>query len=397
MASHRAGAWLSIIGLGEDGLAGLPLTSRQALDAADIVFGGPRHLALANVGDRGRAWPVPFDVSPVLAMKGRSVAVLASGDPFWFGAGSSLVQHLEAAEWMAYPAPSTFSLAAARLGWRLEETACLGLHAAPFDRLVPILSRGARLICLVRDGGAALALCRWLAERGWGTTAVTALSAVGGPNERIVSSTAADGFSDQVPGPVAIALEADGRHGLPRSSGLPDDLFVHDGQLTKRPVRALALSALAPRPGERLWDVGAGAGSISIEWALAGGEAIAVEQQPARAANIRANAEAFGVAHRISLVEGRAPEALARLDPPDAVFAGGGLNDASFAVLWSLIPSGTRLVAHAVSLETQALLMQLHGRLGGALDRFEFSHAEPLGSMRSWRSARPIVQWTACK
>ncbi|MEQ1696542.1 MAG: precorrin-6y C5,15-methyltransferase (decarboxylating) subunit CbiE [Hyphomicrobiaceae bacterium] len=389
--------WLSIIGIGEDGLAGLSLASRKALDAAEIVFGGPRHLALAAVGARGRSWPVPFDVTPVMAERGRAVAVLASGDPFWFGAGGSIVGHLPAGEWTTYPAPSTFSHAAARLGWRLEETHCCGLHAAPFERLVPVLSRGAKVLCLVRDGDAAAALCSWLTAQGWGKTAIIALSSLGGPNEALERATASQGVRDTTGALFIVGLEPEGRQGIPRSSGLPDGAFIHDGQITKQPVRALALSALEPRPGERLWDVGAGSGTISVEWALAGGVATAIEQHAARAANIRANAKAFGLAHKITIVEGIVPEALAILDVPDAVFVGGGLTARSFETIWSRLPAGTRFVAHAVSLETQGLLTDLHGRYAGDLHRFDISHAQPLGRMRSWQAARPIVQWSARK
>ena len=397
MGNSADSPWLTIIGINEDGLAGLSIASRKALDAAAVVFGGSRHLALADLKDRGRPWPVPFDIAPVLAEKGRSVVVLASGDPFWFGAGSPIVQHLDASEWVAHPAPSTFSLIASRLGWRLEDVACLGLHAAPFERLVPILTPGKRIICLVRDAEAVHLLCSWLQKHGWGETAITALSAVGGPNERTVYVTATSGFPTTITAPVAVALEPIGGRGLGRASGLADDLFAHDGQITKRPIRALALSALAPRPGEHLWDIGAGSGSISVEWALTGGSATAIEQNPARAENILTNVERFGLAHRIAIVATAAPIGLKNLPRPDAVFFGGGLNNDSFEALWSLIPTGARLVAHAVSLETQALVSELHGRLGGDLDRFEISHAQPLGRMRSWQPTRPIVQWTCVR
>lgn len=397
MSESPVGQWLSIIGIGEDGLSGLTLASRNALDAAELVFGGARHLELAFAGERGRPWPVPFDTAPVLAMRGRKVAVLASGDPFWFGAGGSLAGHLTSGEWVAYPVPSTFSLAAARLGWRLEDTVCLGLHAAPFERLVPVLSRGVRVICLLRDGEAVGSLCQWLDRYGWGETSMTALSALGGPNESILSFTANAGSAPRCEAPAAVALEAKGRNGLPRAGGLSDDLFIHDGQITKRHSRALALSALAPRPREVLWDIGAGSGSISVEWALSGGVAVAVEQQCARAANIRDNAAAFGLTHRISVVEGSSPQMLAGLPLPDAIFVGGGLTAEHFQAIWALMRTGTRFVAHAVALETQALVSDLHARHGGDLIRFEVSHAEPLGRMRSWQAVRPIVQWSTTK
>lgn len=389
--------WLTIIGIGEDGLAGLSEASRKALANAETVFGGERHLALADVGSRGRAWPVPFDADVVLSCRGRPTAVLASGDPFWYGAGASLADKLDGDEWIAHPAPSTFSLVAARLGWRLEATTCLGLHAAPFERLVPHLAQDARIICLVRDAAAVGELAKWLTKRGWGASLLWTLAALGGPSEYIDQHRAAL-FSDDISGNlVAVAVQAMGGQAIPRSSGLSDDLFVHDGQITKRPVRALALSALAPRPGELLWDVGAGSGSISIEWALCGGTAAAIEAREDRAANISSNAAAFGLAHRITIITGQAPEALATLDAPDAVFVGGGLDRAMFDAVWSRLGSCARLVAHSVTLETEALLGELHERHGGELMRVEIAQATPLGRYRSWEAARPVVQWSVVR
>ncbi|ULK96902.1 precorrin-6Y C5,15-methyltransferase (decarboxylating) subunit CbiT [Bradyrhizobium sp. I71] len=389
--------WLTIIGIGEDGLAGLSEASRKALARAETVFGGERHLALAEAGSRGRPWPVPFDAKIVLSCRGRPTAVLASGDPFWHGAGASLAQMLDGGEWIAHPAPSTFSLAAARLGWRLESVTCLGLHAAPFERLMPHLSQGARILCLVRDATAVGDLTKWLTQRGWGGSLVWTLAALGGPRESI-DQHRADLFAGDIAGNlVAVAVQAQGGQGIPRSSGLSDDLFVHDGQITKRPVRALALSALAPRPGERLWDVGAGSGSISVEWGLCGGTATAIELREDRAANIRSNAAAFGLAHRIVIVSGKAPEALAALEPPDAVFIGGGLDGAMFDAIWARLSPGARFVAHSVTLETEALLAELHQRHGGDLMRVEIAHAAPLGRYRSWEATRPVVQWSAIR
>ncbi|UWU95994.1 precorrin-6y C5,15-methyltransferase (decarboxylating) subunit CbiE [Bradyrhizobium sp. CB1015] len=392
-----ADPWLTIIGIGEDGLAGLSEASRKALAEAETVFGGERHLALAEVGSRGRPWPVPFDANVVLSCRGRPTVVLASGDPFWHGAGASLAEKLDGDEWIAHPVPSTFSLAAARLGWRLEATTCIGLHAAPFERLVPHLVRDAHIICLMRDAAAVGDLAKWLTERGWGASLMWTLEALGGPRE-YTDQHRVDLFAEEVAADlVAVAVWARGTQGIPRRSGLPDDLFVHDGQITKRPVRALALSALAPRPGERLWDIGAGSGSISVEWALCGGTAIAVEAREDRVANIQKNAAAFGLAHRITVVTGISPGALATLDAPDAVFIGGGLDNATFDAIWSRLAPGTRLVAHSVTLETEALLGELHQRHGGELMRVEISHAAPLGRYRSWEAARPVVQWSVVR
>lgn len=389
--------WLTIIGIGEDGLAGLSEASRKALARAETVFGGERHLKLAGIDGRGKPWPVPFDASCVLARRGHPTAVLASGDPFWHGAGGSLASHLAPDEWIAHPSPSTFSLVASRLGWALETTICIGLHAAPFERLIPVLSRGARIICLLRDAKAVADLALWFTARGWGASRLWTLSALGGPRERIAESKADSFAVEFAASPLAIAIEADGATGLSRASGLADDLFRHDGQITKRPIRALALSALAPRPGEKLWDIGAGSGSISVEWALAGGTAIAIEARDDRAANIRANAEAFGLTHKISVVTGTAPAVLSSLDKPDAVFIGGGLDAAMFAAVWSLISAGTRIVAHSVTLETEALLAELQQQHGGDLMRIDIAQAAPLGRYRSWEASRPVVQWSVVK
>jgi precorrin-6Y C5,15-methyltransferase (decarboxylating) len=386
--------WLNIIGIGEDGLAGLSGAGLAALAQAEFVFGGPRHLALAQAGARGQAWPVPFDLAPVLALRGRRVAVLASGDPFWFGAGGSLAAHLAPGEWMAHPAPSSFSLAAARLGWRLEAVACLGLHARPFATTLPHLHPGAQLLCLLASAEAVAAFAQWLTDQGFGRSTLWVLEALGGPRER-VRQTSAEGFGlTGIATPVAVALEQAGAAGLPRSAGLPDAAFVHDRQITKSPMRALTLAALAPRPGELLWDVGAGSGSVSVEWCLAGGRACAVEQHAARAANIQANAERFGVADRLQVLTGRAPQALAGLAPAQAVFAGGGFGTAMFEALRAASP-GARLVVNAVTLETEALLLQLHAAHGGELLRIDIAQAAPLGRLRGWAPSRPIVQWSA--
>ena len=361
------------------------------------MFGGPRHLRLAEADGRGRPWPVPFSVDPVLACRGKRVAVLASGDPFWHGAGGSLAALLSAGEWIAFPAPSTFSLAAAKLGWRLEEIACLGLHAAPLETLRRHLAPAQRAICLLRDGNAASELATWLTNHGFGASSLTMMESLGGPNERIRTSQANSFGLTDVAAPVAVAITAAGAAGLPRASGLPDDAFVHDGQITKRPVRALTLSALAPRAGEILWDIGAGSGSIAVEWCLAGGRAFAIETRADRAANIRSNAAAFGVAHALTVVEGSAPAALAKLPAPNAVFVGGGNDQSLFDALWSMILPGARLVANAVTLETEALLLSEQNKHGGELLRIELAQAAPLGSMRGWVPSRPLVQWSVVR
>lgn len=393
-----ADPWLTLVGLNEDGLDGLVPAARQALDQAQVIVGGPRHLALAQAGERGRPWPVPFDVAPVLALRGQRVVVLASGDPFWFGAGGSLAAHLAPHEWRCHAQPSTFSLVAARLGWRLEATDCLGLHASPLEQLLPRLVPGGQCIVLLRDGMAVAELAGWLVQEGWGESALWVMESVGGPRERCRALCAAEAgallAADPARAPVAVALQAMGGQALPQVPGREDAWYAHDGQITKAPARALTLAALAPRRGERLWDIGGGSGSVAVEWCLAGGLATSVEQHAARADNIRRNAARFGLQPALQVVQGLAPEALHGLPPPQAVFVGGGFDADLFAALGSLVPAGCRLVVNAVTLETEALLAQLHAQHGGQLLRLELSSAEPLGRMRSWKAARPLVQWS---
>ncbi len=386
--------WLSIIGIGEDGPDGLAVASRRALAEAEVVFGGPRHLAMIEHPDK-RPWPVPFDIAPVLAARGRRVAVLASGDPFWHGAGGVLATAVPAGEWRAFPAPSTPSLVAARLGWRLEEITCLGLHAAPLGRLRPHLAPGQRIIATLRDGAAAGRLARWLTDEGFGASMLRVMERLGGKGERLRTATAEAFDLDDIGAPVAVALEIAGDGPvISRASGIADSFLAHDGQISRRPVRALALSALAPRPGELLWDLGAGSGSIGIEWLLAhpANRCIAVERDPVRAARARANADRLG-ADRLRIETGESLAVLPSLPAPQAVFVGGGADAALLAALWDRLAPGARLVVHAVTLETEALLADWQGRKGGELLRIELAEAAPLGRKRGWKSAYPVVQW----
>jgi precorrin-6Y C5,15-methyltransferase (decarboxylating) len=394
--------WLTIVGLGEGGWLDLSSAGRAALQAAELVSGSARHLALLPDLDAEKLeWPVPFadGIPQLLAQRGRRVVMLASGDPFWFGAGSSVTRHLDHHEWQALPGVSTFGLAAARLGWALEHVTCLGLHAAPLARLRPHLCSGARLVVLLRDGAAVATLAHYLSDNGFGASAMAVLEALGGPRERR-RDTIASGFDlADVQHPVAVALEVAGTGmALPQGGGLPDSLFEHDGQITKQKVRALALCALAPRPGERLWDIGSGSGSIAIEWLLAHPrcEAVAIEADPGRATRLRGNADRLGV-DRLVLAIGKAPEALIGLAPPDAVFIGGGLSDALLTQLWRALPAGCRVVVHAVTLESEALLSHWHACAGGSLWRIELAEAAPLGTRRGWRAVFPIVQWSVTR
>lgn len=390
---------MTIIGIGEDGPDGLSAASRAALARAELVMGPARHLALLQTTSGPKIeWPVPFadGIARLIEYRGRKVVMLASGDPFWFGAGTIVTRHLDPGEWAAIPAPSTFTLAAARLGWPLQYVTCLGLHAAPLERLKSHLTPGQRILALLRDGEAVATLADYLIGQGFGPSALHVMEALGGPRERMRQVTAdALSFTD-ITHPVAVGIECSG-HGdaLPLTAGRPDHWFASDGQLTKRPARALTLSALAPCAGELLWDIGAGSGSIGIEWLLAhpANRACAIEADPVRADRARANAVALGV-DRLKVVVGIAPDALPDGPAPDAVFIGGGLSEALLDTLWAHLPVGTRLVANAVTLESEALLTRWHGLKGGSLLRIELADAAPLGNRHGWRARYPVVQWS---
>ncbi len=392
-----ADPWLTIIGIGEDGPAGLSPASRAALDAAETVFGAPRHLELAGVGAKGRPWPVPFSTAPVLAERGRKVAVLASGDPFWFGAGGSLIPDLRPGEWVSHPGPSAFQLAANAQGWKIEDVTCLGLHALDFQDRRSAFTRGAQIIATLRDGGSAAEFARWLDDMGWGDSDLWLLERLGGPQQRVRKVPVHPFGVTDVQAPVMAAVHLKGAEGLPRSPGLPDDGFMTDGTMTKAHVRALTLAALAPRPGQMLWDLGAGSGTVSVEWCLAGGRAVAVEHSEKRLGYIRANAYAYGVADRLTPVPGKSLAVLGSLPPPDAVFVGGGAGEALFQALWDKLATGTRVVVNAVTLETESLLAGWHLKKGGKLWKFQISGAEDIGSMRGWISDRPVTQWVVIR
>jgi precorrin-6Y C5,15-methyltransferase (decarboxylating) len=391
---------LSIIGIGEDGLAGLGEAARAALSGAECVFGGARHLALAAPAIRGatQAWPSPFSIAPVLALRSRRVAVLASGDPMWHGVGATLLRELRPSEARIFPAASAASLAAARLGWPLAEVTTLSLHGREVALLRPHLHQGARLILLTSDAAQPAAIAALLTRTGFGATRITVLEAMGGPEERRRDTTAEHFALNDIHPLNVMALEvAAGPRAqpLPRAPGLDDALFENDGQLTKREVRAVTLSALRPYPGALLWDVGAGAGSIGIEWMLAhpSCRAIGIEARADRAARITANARALGVPG-LRVVVGEAPGAFEGLPAPDALFLGGGANDPGVfeAALAALKPGGI-FVANAVTLETEALLLARHAALGGEMLRIGISRAVAVANMTGWRPAMPITQW----
>jgi precorrin-6Y C5,15-methyltransferase (decarboxylating) len=398
--------WLTVVGIGEDGLAGLGDDAKRRIAGAAAVFGGQRHLALVEpiLKGAGRPWPSPFDpgMRDVLALSGSSVCVLASGDPMLFGVGATLAGKVAAGEMLVLPSPSSFSLAAARLGWPLQDIGTVSLHGRSIDLVRPLLQPGRRVLALTADAEGPAALARLLAILGFGGSRLTVLESLGGPAERVRTAEAGAFRIDGI-GPlnlVAIEVHASpGARVLPLASGLDDDLFEHDGQITKREVRAVTLSSLAPRRGELLWDIGAGSGSIAIEWMLSDPSmrAVAIEADPGRAERIGRNATACGVPG-LTVIGGRAPEALHGLPRPDAIFIGGGgttpgVLDRALAAL----PAGGRLVANAVTLGMEALLLEKRAGLGGELVRIAISREAAVGSTTAWRPALPVTQWIWAK
>ncbi|NEX19975.1 precorrin-6y C5,15-methyltransferase (decarboxylating) subunit CbiE [Thiorhodococcus mannitoliphagus] len=398
--------WLTIVGIGEDGLTGLGEAARQAVSEARILFGGERHLAMipSQAQQQRLHWPSPFSAAYelLLAHRGSPVCVLASGDPMLFGIGGSLASRVPADEMRIMPAPSSMSLAAARMGWPLQDVQLIPAHGRPLERVNLHLAPAARLLVLSADGESPAQLAALLTSRGYGGSRLMVFERVGGPAERRIEGTALAWQQPPCEALNLIAVEcvADAQtKPLSRRGALPDDAFEHDGQLTKRDVRAATLARLAPLPGELLWDVGAGCGSIGIEWMRAdlGCRAIAVEPNAARRSLIERNCRNLGVPD-LTLVAGRAPEGLEGLEPPDAVFIGGGLTAEGVAEhCWQALKPGGRLVANAVTIQSEAFLVTLRERIGGELTRISVAHASPLGRFDGWRTAMPVTVLTAEK
>lgn len=394
---------LTVVGVGADGWAGLPETHRDALRDAEVLLGGPRQLDLlpADVAGERRAWPSPL--VPALPgildeLSGRRVAVLASGDPMFFGIGATLARVVGPDRLRVLTHPSSVALACARLGWGSEHVAVLSVVGRPLDALRRALAPGARLVVLSAGAGSPTEIAELLAGAGWGGSRMTVLGRLGAPDERMVSATAV-AWRGEVDALNVVAVECVPDAGLVppgETPGLPDDAYDHDGQLTKREVRAVTLAHLAPRAGELLWDVGAGSGSIGIEWMRAHPRcrAIAVESRPERADRVAANAAALGVPG-LRVVTGPAPDALAGLERPDVVFVGGGLTREGVldACLAALGPGG-RLVANAVTVQTEAALAAAHAAHGGDLVRVQVARAVPVGGFHGWRPAMPVTLWS---
>ena len=395
-------SWLTLVGIGADGLDGLSQRARRALAAAEVLVGGARHLAMLPEDGRPRlSWRSPLaDTLPeILAQRPRPVALLASGDPLWYGVGRLLLQHLSPAEVAIVPHVSAFQEACSRLGWALEEALPLTAHGRPISALRRHFQPGRRLLVLTADGSGPAAIARCLAADGYGESGITVLEEMGGVRERRTEARAAtlDGrFADLNLVAIEIAAAARPRPSVP---GLPDDAYEHDGQLTKAEIRAVTLAALAPCDGELLWDVGAGAGSVAIEWLRSGRamRALAIERDSARAARITANAERLGVPELV-VHTGAAPAALADLPAPAAIFVGGGASAPGLLDLcWDRLATGGRLVVNAVSVAGEAALLALHGAHGGRLLRLQLARAETIGTRLVWRPAMPVTQLAARK
>lgn len=397
--------WLSVVGLGEDGLDGLSPAARVLVGSAEVLVGGKRHLALVPNGAGERlTWPTPLvDLLPEIERRrGRRVCVLATGDPLCYGVAKTLLRAFSRDDMEILPAPSAFSLACARMCWSLPDCETLTLHGRPLELLVPSLQPGARVLLLSNDGGTAAKVAALLRNRGFGGSRMTVLEHMGGPEERRIEGPASDWDDTPRADLNTIALDCEAGSGAvyyPTLAGLPDEAFDHDGQITKREVRAATLAALAPVPGQLLWDVGAGAGSVAIEWLRAhrANRAVAIERKPERAARIAANASALGTP-LLQIATGAAPAALDDLEAPDAVFVGGGLSDvAILETCWSLLKPRGRLVANAVTLEGEQALMEWRRKNGGALTRIAVSRAEPVGPFSGWRPLMPVTQLAAVK
>jgi precorrin-6B C5,15-methyltransferase / cobalt-precorrin-6B C5,C15-methyltransferase len=406
--------WLSVVGIGDDGLTGLSPIARSFLDQAEIIFGGKRHLAMLPATDSRTqlVWQSPFreSINKIISHRGQGVCVLASGDPMCYGVGSGLHQALLAQglmplmEMTILPAPSAFSIACSRLGWTYSEIETVSLCGRDLHLIQPLLYPGAKILALSADRHTPKQLVQILQDWGLCDVQMTILEHLGGSQERMVSDQISNWVDESPEQLIAdlhtIALECpDTISGYSRLPGLPDDAYIHDGQLTKREIRAVTLSTLAACPGQLLWDVGAGNGSIAIEWLRSHprNRAVVIEQHSQRLQNIAANAANLGVPN-LEIISGRAPAALNDLPAPDAIFIGGGLTiPGVFEVCWQALKPGGKLVVNGVTVETEQLMFQLHQQYGGKLDRIAVQRAEPVGNFLGWKALNPVTQWCVNK
>ncbi|SIQ61339.1 precorrin-6Y C5,15-methyltransferase (decarboxylating) [Rhizobium sp. RU33A] len=409
MSEHAHGPWLTIIGIGDNGLESLTPEAQAVVWQAETLVIGERLDAVIDGASlpglkRILTWGAGFreTLAQILKLRGTPVTVLATGDPMHFGIGATLRRYVAAEEMMVLPSPSAFSLAAARLGWPLQSVTQISLHGRPLAFLNRHVMPRVRILALTSDASTVQAAAVLLAERGFGASVLHVLEHMGSHRERILRMTALE-MAETCPAmsdfnTLAIDCAEDGPLLAP-VPGLPDEAFRHDGQLTKREIRAATLAQLAPFPNALLWDVGAGCGSIAIEWMRAGmgTKAIAIEPKPERVAMIRANAETLGVPD-LEIIEGHAPEALTSLKRPDVIFIGGGITgEGLFDTCWAALGVGGLLVANAVTIEGEARLAELRGQHGGELVRIQVSRAAPVGRFCGWKSLMPVTMWTVVK
>ena len=391
--------WITIIGIGESGLQYLADVSQSRLESADIIIGPPRHLRLLGLsGSKVLEWPVPFSDGLKLLdkYKGKKVVVLVSGDPFWYGAAATILRKFSFDEIEVFPGPSTFGWAAARMGWSIEDISCVGLHAKPVEHIRSLIAPKRKILALMRDGDQVKSLAHYLSKLGFGQTKIRVFESLGGNNERIREIAAEEYNLVDVKHPVSVAICVDGRgSAIPLSTGIDDKFFETDGQITKSQIRALTITALAPQYGQHLWDLGAGSGSVSIEWLMRDKSlyATAVERDPSRCGIIEQNVQNLGL-DNLSLHNGSNMEVIMTLKPPHAVFVGGGLTKELMKKLWAIVPRKTRFVANSVTLETETILQDALNEYGGNLIRFDISKAKAIGSKNLWQPAYPITQWS---
>ncbi|MEL6520292.1 MAG: precorrin-6y C5,15-methyltransferase (decarboxylating) subunit CbiE [Pseudomonadota bacterium] len=395
--------WLHIVGIGEDGIDGLTPATRAIVEAAEVIIGGDRHHTLApSLPAERLAWPHPFDalIDTIQDLKGRRVVVLATGDPLWYSVGAKIGRSIDPTHITYHPQLSAFQLAAARMGWSLADLETLTVHGRPVEQMIAFIQPDQRLLILTTGAETPGQIAQFLTERGFGESPMTVLAAMGGPDERRFDGLAKN-WSHAVPAFNTLAVDcvaAPDAALLPRVPGLADDLFQHDGTMTKREIRAITLAKLMPMRGAHLWDIGTGCGSVAVEWMRAAryARATGIEPRADRRMMAAANANALGTP-RLALIDGEAPMALDGLEKPDAVFIGGGLSEEVYKQAWDALRPLGRLVANAVTLESEQLLIDLQARYGGELVRLAVHRAEPVGPYRGWRPAMPVTQWSRIK
>ena len=398
-----ADPWLHIVGIGEDGMEGLLPATRAVVEAADVIIGGDRHHKLSDAVTAERvAWPSPFNalIDLLQSMKGKRVVVLATGDPLWFSVGARIGRSVDPAEITYHPQVSAFQLASVRMGWSMADLETLTVHGRPVEQMIAFIQPDVRLLILTTGAETPGQIANFLSERGFGQSKMTVLANMGGADEARFDGIA-ESWDHVVPAFNTLAVECTAAPDaalLPRVPGLADDLFQHDGTMTKQEVRAVTLAKLMPMRGALLWDIGTGCGSIAVEWMRGAryARAIGIEPRADRRALAAANALALG-APKLELVEGLVPAALDGLQAPDAVFIGGGLSRETFEVAWNALRPLGRLVCNAVTLESEALLLELYKEHGGQLVTLSVNRAHDLGPRTGWRPLRPVTQWSLIK